>query len=63
MSSVRIELDSAGIQALLKSNEMADCCEKEAERMTRAAGVRYEADVYQGKTRVNAGAWEKGERE
>lgn len=57
MSNVVIELDSAGIQELLKSSEIADICEQEAQRMTRAAGVAYVADVHVGKTRVNAGAY------
>lgn len=53
---VEIVLDSAGIRELLKSSEMANICEAEAARMTRAAGVEYVADVHVGKTRVNASA-------
>ena len=56
MSSVKIELNGAGIRELLKSPEIAAACEKQAERMTRATGVPYVADVYVGRTRVNAGA-------
>ena len=54
MANVEIELNSEEIQALLKSPEIASVCENEAERMTRAAGIDYVADVHIGKTRVNA---------
>lgn len=53
-NGVEIVLDSAGIQDLLKSAEIADICEAQAARMTRATGMKYEADVHIGKTRVNA---------
>lgn len=56
MTDVEIVLNSAGIQALLKSSGVAKICEAKAAQMTRAAGVEYVADVYVGKTRVNAGA-------
>lgn len=56
MADVEIELDSAGVRELLKSAEIASACEAEAARMTRATGVEYAADVYVGKTRVNAAA-------
>lgn len=58
MANVEIELSSAGIQALLKSEEMAEVCEKEASRMTRATGMTYQADIYIGRTRVNAGGYQ-----
>lgn len=54
--SVKIELNSAGIQQLLKSAEIAGVCEQKAARMSAAAGVPYVADVRVGKTRVNARA-------
>lgn len=41
---------------MLRSQAIADVCAAEAEKMTRAAGVRYRANVHQGRTRVNAGA-------
>lgn len=63
MANVKIELDDAGIQALLKSNEIANVCESQAARMTRATGVKYVADVYVGKTRVNASARSKEDKE
>lgn len=56
MAKVTIELDSAGIRELLKSQEIASVCESEARKMTQAAGVPYKADVYTGRTRVNARA-------
>jgi len=60
MSNVRIELDSDGIQELLKSKEIASVCEKEAEKMTRATGTDYVSDVVIGKTRVVVGAYKGG---
>lgn len=59
MSSVRIELDSEGVQELLKSNEIAAVCEQAAEKMTRATGMAYESDVFIGKTRVAAGGYQE----
>lgn len=56
MANVEIQLNSAGIRELLKSSEIANVCEAQAARMTRATGVKYVADVYVGKTRVNARA-------
>lgn len=56
MSKVEIELNSAGIRELLKSSEIANVCEAQAARMTRATGVEYVPDVYVGRTRVNAAA-------
>ena len=53
MADVEIELNSAGIQELLKSAEIANVCEKQAARMTRATGVEYVPDVYVGRNRVN----------
>jgi hypothetical protein len=58
MADFKIKLNSSGIQELLKSPEVASVCEAQAARMTRATGVPYVADVYYGRTRVNAGARE-----
>ena len=60
MSKVEIELDSDGIQDLLKSDEIAAVCEQAAEKMTRATGMAYKSDVVIGKTRVVVGAYQKG---
>ena len=54
MGNIRIELDSAGIQDLLKSSELSAVCEAQAQKMTQATGVKYVSDVYVGRTRVNA---------
>lgn len=56
MDNVIIELNSDGIQELLKSPEIASVCESEARKMTEASGVKYVADVHVGRTRVNAKA-------
>lgn len=63
MGKVEIELDSAGVRALLKSSEIADVCEKQAARMTRATGIEYVPDIYVGRNRVNAGGYQKGDGE
>lgn len=57
MSKTRFEwnYEAAG-DLLLRSPEIASVCESVAEKMTRAAGVKYRADVHMGKTRVNAAA-------
>ena len=60
MAEVRIELNSQGIQELLKSDEIASVCEKQAEILTKATGVNYVPDVHVGKTRVNAKGRTKG---
>lgn len=49
-------------ELLLNSEEIAEFCEKEAERMTRAAGVEYKADVRRGRSRVRAGAFTGAEQ-
>lgn len=56
MAEIHIQLNNAGVRELLKSSEIANICEAQAARMTRATGVEYVADVYVGKNRVNAGA-------
>lgn len=61
MAKVEIELNHAGIVALMQSDDIADVCEREAQRMTRAAGIDYKADVYVGRSRVNAAGFGQGE--
>lgn len=56
MANVVIELNREGVRELLKSREIASVCESEAQKMTKAAGVKYTADVYTGRNRVNARA-------
>ena len=59
MANVTIELNSAGIQELLKSQEIASACESAAEEMTAATGIKYNPDTRVGKTRVVVGAYKK----
>lgn len=61
MAKVTAKLDSEGVRALLKSPEIADFCEQNAARMTRATGVEYTADVHYGRSRVNAGGYQRKE--
>ena len=63
MANVRIELDSDGIQAMLKSTELAGACEREARRMTQATGMGYVSDIHVGKYRVNAAGYREGEND
>ena len=54
MSNVRIELNSEGIQELLKSAEvMAECRSHAAEMAERLGTDNYEVSEYTGTTRVN----------
>jgi hypothetical protein len=57
MAKVRIELDSDGVRELLQSPEMEKICDEQAERMTRATGMKYSRDIYTGRYRVRAGAY------
>lgn len=53
MADVRIELNSAGIQELLKSSEMQSMLLDQANHV--ASGLDgYETSVYVGRTRANA---------
>lgn len=54
MSNVKIELNSAGIQELLKSPEIKGYCEELAHGVASRAGSGYEVDSMVGKTRANA---------
>ena len=60
MANIEIQLNSAGIRELLKSEDIATVCEQQAARMTRTTGMEYVPDVYVGRTRVNAGAHHNG---
>lgn len=63
MANVRIELDSNGIQAMLKSTELAEVCDREARHMTQATGMEYVSDVHVGKFRVNAAGYGEGKND
>lgn len=51
---VEIELNSAGIQELLKSAEIEAVCKEYADKVANRAGDGYEVNTQVGKTRVNA---------
>ncbi len=53
-STVRIEVNSAGIGALLKSGEVEAMLLAKAERIAAAAGEGFEASSRVGKTRARA---------
>lgn len=57
MSKVKIELNSAGIQELLKSAEIQGYCEELAHEVAGRAGDGYEVDSMVGKTRANASVY------
>ena len=46
-------------ELLLKSDAIADVCIQQAERMTRATGMKYKPKVYVGKRRVNDGGYQE----
>ena len=57
MSKVEIELNSAGIQELMKSAEIQGYCEELARGVASRAGDGYEVDSMVGKTRANASVY------
>ncbi len=57
MAKTKFEWDyKAAGDLMLRSQEIAEVCEAEAERMTRATGVEYIPDVRMGSQRVIASA-------
>ena len=56
-SNIRVELNSEGVLALLKSAEMAGVCESLANGIAGRAGDGYMVTTYTGKTRVNASVY------
>lgn len=54
MSNLKIKLNSAGVQNLLKSSEMQNVLSEHATAIRQRAGDGYEQDIYVGKTRANA---------
>lgn len=63
MAKTRFEWDyEAAGDLMLRSQAIASVCESVAEKMTRAAGVPYKADVKMGRYRVNAAAREKADK-
>lgn len=57
MSKVEIELDSAGIQALLKSPEIVDVLQEQADSIRAQLGDRYQTSQHIGKTRANVSVY------
>ena len=54
MADIRIEVNSEGIQAVLKSDEVRELLRAKAERIAAAAGEGFEASSMIGKTRARA---------
>ena len=54
MAEIRIEVNSAGIQALLKSSEVQEFLKAKADRIAAAAGEGMEATSRIGRTRARA---------
>lgn len=57
MSKIKIELNSSGIQSLLKGSEVEAAVRSEAERIASNAGRGYAADTKQMSGRVIASAY------
>ncbi len=51
---VKIELNSAGIRELLRSDEMKTMLEAEARNRAAGLGSGYEVNTYTGRNRANA---------
>ena len=56
-SGIRFELNSAGVQELLKSAEMKAVLQKYAADKAAAAGEGYESDVHTGQKRAYANVY------
>lgn len=54
MANVKIELNSDGVRALLRSGEMMTECEKRANEAVGRLGDGYTVTTHTGKKRVNA---------
>lgn len=57
VTEIRIELDSAGIEALLRSPEVVADLQRRADAIAAAAGPGMRATVYQGRDRARAEVW------
>lgn len=57
MANLKIELNSEGIKALLRSSEMKAICEEKARSAVSKLGEGYTASSYTGKSRVNASVY------
>lgn len=54
MSNIRVELNSDGVQELLKSSEMQNICKGYAEDIANRSGTDSTVSVYVGRKRCNA---------
>ena len=52
MAKVELEMNDAGIQALLKGTEVREILEKESSRIARAAGEGYGSEIGHGQKRL-----------
>ena len=57
MSKLEIQLDSAGIQALLKSQEIVDVLQSQADNIRAQLGDQYQTSQHIGKTRANVSVY------
>lgn len=59
MSKTKVvwDYDAAG-DLMLRSKDIADFCDAEAEKRTRATGMDYVSDIRVGSQRVRAGAYD-----
>lgn len=57
MSKVKIELNSAGIQALLKSQAMVDTLQTVADSVQTRLGDKFQTSQHIGKTRANVSVY------
>lgn len=57
MSKLKIELNTEGVKALLKSPEMQKVVDEHAKAIQGRCGNGYEKDVFVGKNRCNAMVW------
>lgn len=55
--SLKIKLDSAGIQALLKSQEIVDALQSQADNIRAQLGDQYQTSQHIGKTRANVSVY------
>ena len=57
MAKFKFKLNSAGVRALLKSEEMQSSLAAEASRIRGRLGAGYRQDAFIGKNRANAMVW------
>lgn len=57
MSKLKIELDRAGIRALLKSQEIVDVLQSQADNIRAQLGDQYQTSQHIGKNRANVSVY------